>query len=118
MAPPTRPGAAPPLPRRAPRRGPAAILHASRQVDLFDVQTGRPYEAGIALLDVDPDITAWNAEACTADEPVIAAGGAVHDDPALASSLARVNELSGRLNDRVAAIARSFIDRGKIVGVI
>ncbi len=103
---------------RGTARGPAAILHASRQVDLFDVQTGRPYEAGIALLDVDPDLVAWNAEACAAAEAVIAAGGEIGDDPALASSLARVNELSGRLNDCVAAVARSFVDRGKLVGVI
>ena len=26
------------------------MLHASRQVDLFDVETGRPYEAGIPML--------------------------------------------------------------------
>jgi len=103
---------------RGTARGPAAILHASRQVDLFDLQTGRPYEAGIALLEVDPDIVAWNAEACAAAEPVIAAGGDLGDDPALASALARVNELSGRLNDRVAAIVKAHLDRGKIVGVL
>ena len=31
-------------------QGPAAILRASRQVDLFDVETGKPYETGIAML--------------------------------------------------------------------
>ena len=31
-------------------QGPAAILKASRQVDLFDVETGKPYEAGICML--------------------------------------------------------------------
>src|SRR5439155_5361607 len=31
-------------------RGPAAILRASRQVDLWDLETGKPYEAGIAML--------------------------------------------------------------------
>ncbi len=30
-------------------QGPAAVLEASRQVDLFDRETGRPYEAGIAM---------------------------------------------------------------------
>ena len=30
--------------------GPQAILAASRQVDLYDRETGRPYEAGIAML--------------------------------------------------------------------
>ena len=47
--------------RRGTARGPAAILQASRQVDLFDHETGRPYEAGIAMLAPDPEIAAWNA---------------------------------------------------------
>jgi agmatinase len=99
-------------------RGPASILHGSRQVDLFDAQTGRPYEAGIALLPVDPEIVRWNAEACAASEPVIAAGGEVAGDPDLEARLARVNELSDKLNQRVAEIARAWLDQGKIVGLI
>jgi len=42
-------------------RGPEAILSASRQVDLFDVETGRPYEAGIHMLDV-PEHVASQAQ--------------------------------------------------------
>jgi agmatinase len=103
---------------RGTARGPAAILRASRQVDLFDVETGRPYERGIALLDVDPEIAAWNAEASAAAEKVIAAGGAISGDPDLAARVGRVNDLSAQLNDRVEAVARAWIDRGKIVGVI
>ncbi len=103
---------------RGAARGPAAILHASRQVDLFDVQTGRPYEAGVAMLDVDPDIVQWNAEACAAAEPVIEAGGAVEGDADLAARLATVNALSASLNDRVAATAKAWMDRGKIVGIV
>jgi agmatinase len=104
--------------RRGTAQGPAAILRASRQVDLFDGETGRPYEAGIAMLPVDPEIVAWNAEACAAAEPVIAAGGAVAGDADLEARLARVNALSGRLDERVGAITRAFLDRGKLVGVI
>ncbi|APR75185.1 Agmatinase [Minicystis rosea] len=104
--------------RRGTARGPAAILHASRQVDLFDLQTGRPYEAGIAMLDVDPEIAAWNAEACAAAEPVIAAGGEVAGDADLEARLARVNELSEKLNARVESITRTWLDRGKIVGLV
>ena len=103
---------------RGTAKGPAAILEASRQVDLFDVETGRPYEGGIALLPVDPEILAWNAEACAASEPVIAAGGVVAGDAELEARLARVNQLGARLDARVAGLTREWLARGKIVGVV
>src|SRR5439155_22232248 len=43
--------------------GPRAILAASRQVDLFDLETGRPYEAGIAMLPEPAEVRAWSDEA-------------------------------------------------------
>src|SRR5207344_1600486 len=43
--------------------GPRAILAASRQVDLFDIETGRPYEAGIAMLAEPVAWRTWNDEA-------------------------------------------------------
>jgi agmatinase len=95
--------------------GPEAIRRASRQVDLFDVETGRPYEAGVALLDVDPEIAAWNTEAMVAAEPILAAGGT---SPDLEASTVRVNGLSERLNARVAQIVREHQERDKLVGVI
>jgi len=44
-------------------RGPAAVLKASKQVDLFDRDTVRPYAAGIAMLPIPKKIVRWNAEA-------------------------------------------------------
>ena len=44
-------------------RGPAAVLEASKQVDLYDQETGRPYEQGIAMLPIPRKIAAWNAKA-------------------------------------------------------
>ena len=38
--------------RHGTARGPAAVIRASKQVDLFDHETGRPYEAGIAMLPI------------------------------------------------------------------
>src|SRR5690606_28037206 len=43
--------------------GPQAVALASQQVDLFDADFGRVYEAGIAMLDVDERIVADNAAA-------------------------------------------------------
>lgn len=103
---------------RGTAHGPAAILQGSRQVDLFDRGTGRPYQEGIALLPTDPEIERWNAEACEASAPIIAAFGEVEGDPDLEARQGRVNELSDKLNARVAAIARGWIERGKLVGTI
>lgn len=104
--------------RRGTAKGPAAILAASRQVDLFDLDTGKPYQAGIAMLAADPEIVAWNAEACEASAPVIDAGGHVEGDEALTAALARVNDLSAKMNDRVHAIAKAHLDQDKIVGLV
>jgi agmatinase len=98
--------------------GPEAILRASRQVDLFDLETGRPYEAGIAMLDVDPEIVRLNAEACEAAQPIIDAGGRVEGNAALSAALARVNALSTELNQRVREAARTWLAQGKLVGLV
>src|SRR5947207_10985557 len=65
-------------------RGPEAILEASRQVDLFDRETGRPYESGIAMLPIPAQVVAWNETAKAMARPVIEVGGA-GSDPALLS---------------------------------
>jgi len=41
--------------------GPSAVLEASRQIDLYDLDFGKPYEAGIYLLETDPRIGDWNS---------------------------------------------------------
>ena len=99
--------------------GPAAMLAASRQVDLFDVRTGRPYEAGIAMLPLESAarVREWSDAARALAEPVIAAGGA-GDDPGLRARLAEVNALCERMNDWVRAQAETALDAGRTVVVV
>ena len=92
--------------------GPAAILEASRQVDLFDAETGRPYEAGIAMLPISEEVVGRNAEARQLAEPVIENGGA-GTDPALQRNLDRVNALGGEVNEWVRARTAELLARGK-----
>ena len=99
-------------------RGPAAILAASRQVDLFDVEVGRPYEAGIAMLPESAEVQAWNAEARQAALRVHAIGGRVDGDPETRRALERVNELSGRIHAHVHETVERWLRAGKIVGVV
>ena len=98
-------------------QGPDAILGASRQVDLFDAETGRPYEAGIHLLEADPEIVRLNEEARRTAQPVIDAGG-TGDDPALLAAAARVNEASAALNRRVEETVARLLAKGKRVGLV
>jgi agmatinase len=97
--------------------GPAAILKASRQVDLRDRETGRPYEAGIAMLPISDEVRRWSDEARAAALPVIEAGGA-GENAVLQKSLADVNALGDRMNGWVHEQVASLLAEGKLVGVI
>jgi len=77
-------------------RGPAAVLEASKQVDLFDRETGRPFEAGIAMLEVPKKIVGWNAKAKKS------------------RSKKRVDEFGDRVNEWVYDKTRSLLDAGKM----
>ncbi len=95
---------------------PAAVLAASRQVDLFDPETGRPYEQGIAMLDLADAacIRAWSDAARKAALPVLASGG----PDGHAAAIATVDDLCDRMNDWVAARSWELQEAGKTVFVL
>lgn len=97
--------------------GPMAILEASRQVDLFDLDVEKPYESGIFMLPEDKRIVAWNEEGRSLARTIIDAGGVV-DSPEAEAALAQVNELSHKLNALVFAETERLLQAGKIVGVV
>jgi agmatinase len=94
--------------------GPAAIFEASKQVDLFDRDTGRPYQAGIAMLPLAEQLIDWNSEATELARPIIEAGGAIEGDERLESQLARVNELGEQMNEWVAWRVGELLEQGKL----
>lgn len=98
--------------------GPAAILRASHQVDLFDLRVERPYEAGIHLLPADPRIAAWNDEARALAEPIIALGGAIDGNAGLGAGRDRVNELSARVNQLVEEEVAALFAEGRVPVVL
>lgn len=98
--------------RRGTRNGPAAVLAASAQVDLTDLQFGDAWRAGIAMLEPDPQIHAWDREAEPDALAVIESGGG---EPECA---ARVNALGARLNDLVHAATRAILDGGAIPALL
>jgi len=98
--------------------GPAAVLRASRQVELFDLQVERPYESGIHLLDEDPRIVAWNAEARPLAQRIIERGGEIAGDAALETALARVNALSEQVNTLVEAETSRLFQAERIPAIL
>ena len=103
---------------RGAQHGPAAVVEASRQVDLYDHTYGDFWSSGIALCPDDADIARWDAEATALADRVIAVGGQVDGDPALVDALHRVNDLCGRLNDRIHARVAALLAAGKRVATL
>jgi agmatinase len=98
--------------------GPAAVLEASKQVDLEDLQYGAIWRAGFTMLPIPREIAALSKKARAAAEPVIAAGGAEEGNRAHAKALAAVNAASARVNAHVAKEARAILDRGAIPALL
>ena len=82
--------------------GPQAVFDASKQVDLYDHETGRPYEAGIAMLPIPRKIVGWNAKAKKLGRKRVAA----------------VNKISDQVNDWVYQQTSAFLAQGKMSVVI
>lgn len=93
-------------------KGPAAVLEASKQVDLFDQETGRPYAAGIAMLDIPKKVARWNAEARKIAAAVIEKGGVV--DRRTKAAADKVNAYGERVNEWVYGQTRELIGAGKM----
>jgi agmatinase len=98
--------------------GPPAIVVASRQVDLFDGETGRPYEAKIAYSAELDHLRELHAKIRPLAAKVIEVGGAIGDDPTLHQALATVNAAGEEVNVEVYASVRRWHTEGKLVAVV
>lgn len=90
--------------------GPAAVLEASRQIDLFDLLFGRPYERGIWMAPIDPEIESWSRQARALAAPLIEKGGA---EPGDGAAVAEIDRLGAEVNAKVRGAAKAAFDRGK-----
>ena len=84
--------------------GPKAILAASKQVELFDPDTGTPCEGGIALLPPPTGIAAWNRSTRIAAKT--------------RKSQARLDAYGAQVNAAVQKTVTQWGVLGKLVGVI
>ncbi len=99
-------------------KGPAAILAASGQVDLFDGDVIKPYEPGLFMKPESKEVRAWNKTGKAAAQKVIKAGGRVEGRKDLQKALRTANDLGGKLNEWVRRETKALLDAGKIVGVV
>ncbi len=96
-------------------KGPGAILGASGQIDLFDVDVLKPYEPGLFMRPEAAAVRAWNKTAKAAAQKVIRAGPRAKG---LTAALGTANSLGAKLNDWVYRESRALMKAGKIVGVV
>ncbi|HEX8616672.1 MAG TPA: agmatinase [Thermoanaerobaculia bacterium] len=97
-------------------KGPEAVLEASKQVDLFDQETGRPYAQGIAMLDVPENVARWNRDAKEIAAAVIEKGGVV--DEATRDAAAKVNELGEQMNEWVYDQTAALLAEDKLAVIL
>ncbi len=100
--------------------GPSAVLRASRQVDLFDVETGRPYAAGIHMLPEEESIILLARQARVTARGVIdnlGAGGSFGSED-LIDAVTQVNAYGDKLNAWLRGETERWLDKGKLVGVV
>lgn len=91
--------------------GPRAILHASKQVDLYDRSFGRVWEQGIFMEPIEEHIEALSAKARALALPIIEKGGPDESD---ADAIERVRAAGNHVNEFVRDRARRALDEGKV----
>lgn len=97
--------------------GPAAILRASHQVELYDVQTGRPYDQGIHMLPIPADIRAKSVAARRLAGPWIEAGGGA-GKPEDSEVLDGVDALCEEVHESVYQNVVDVLAEARLPGVV
>ena len=95
--------------------GPAAVLEASKQVDLFDHHFGNFYERGLAMLPIPESIADLSRQARTLAAPIIEAGGAAESDHA---ALRRINDACRACNEYTHDEFTRLLRAGKVPGLL
>lgn len=96
--------------------GPQVIFNASKQIDLFDLELGNFFTAGIAMTEFPQHIQQWNNEAKEIAAIIIDAGGT--SDDTLMALAHKVNEYSAQLNNYVYTETQRWLSEDKIVGIV
>lgn len=99
-------------------KGPQAIYQASKQVDLFDIDLGNFFEAGIAMVEMPSDVQKWNDLAKQYAQKVIKDIFENKEDASTQKALATVNEYSLKVNEYTYQTTQYWLNKNKQVGLI
>ena len=102
-------------------KGPAAILEASAQVDLFHAEFPELWKQGIAMTDISKQLQTQSKAAKKSAAKIIDAfgdGKSPQNDPKLKKALDEVNAASAKMIDHVEGITTEWLDKGKLVGLV
>lgn len=98
--------------------GPEAIRKASMQVDLFDPNTGKPYEAGIFMCEAANEVIKLNTASRKRAQKIIDVGGDIGNSSTLRGNLNAVNRAGDILNGLVYEAVKCRLEQNKFVGLI
>jgi agmatinase len=97
-------------------RGPQVILEASRQIDLFDIETGDVYRHGYFMEPISEEMMALNDNM---KKVAITAVAALEEGRDMDQKLVKqVNDASDKLNSWVYETAKAHIKAGRLVAVV
>lgn len=99
---------------------PDAIIDASEQIDLYDIDFGNAYEQGIGTIPFNDEILELSKEIRCSAEKVIShlSDGGSEEDSLIAKSIKKVNEASAFTNDYVYNTVSKYIEAGKFVALV
>lgn len=104
--------------RAGTHKGPAAIMEASLQVDLFDVNVASAWKTKIGTLPTDKEIEKDNKKFRKVAETIIGGLEKGRDQSEFSNELKKVNKASAKINDKVYAACKQLIEKGKITGIV
>lgn len=98
--------------------GPQAIIDASPQMDIYDLDVKDPYLCGLHALPLSAEVLRDNAKAKQLAQGIKDAYGEVAGNELLEGNLSAVNSLSQKLNAYVFKEVSKILDAGKIPALI
>ena len=98
--------------------GPEAIINASAQIDVFDLDVKNPYLAGMHALPISPEIFELNKRSKILAQTIIEAFGEIEDSAELKKNLALVNSHSKTVNTFVQNEISQIFKNNKIPALI